>query len=276
MATDPVATLEEIGKQFGKRVSTANLIDANVCTSPRDPERPWEILALPGDPFRHKLNITFRGHNITLHANSDFIMVQVAADLDVDVCSINRRDRAFQLNLNQLHIPCFPSFHVYSRQFDTDLRQFLNSAALIQALNNLQLTEHESLHIYRNGLVLYLQRNSRDGVMSAVKVACELAEQFADVDDSMDLAGLPSEFETLLGLIPKWALSDDEKRSELLEGTSLEALRTFVAIVSPFIPAVDAYLDSFGDEPPPAALTLGALVECCLEAQIRIRDSQDK
>jgi hypothetical protein len=65
------------------------LIDANVCTSPTDPERPWEILALPGDVFRHKLNITFEDHKVTLHSNGDFVAVKV---LDVDVCSINRRD----------------------------------------------------------------------------------------------------------------------------------------------------------------------------------------
>ena len=68
----------DIGKQYGKRVSSANLFDANVCTSPRDPERSWEILALPGDIFRHKLNITFEDHKVTFYANGDFIAVTVA------------------------------------------------------------------------------------------------------------------------------------------------------------------------------------------------------
>ncbi len=277
MATDPVAILKDIGKKFGKRVSTANLFDANICTSPRDPERHWEVLALPGDVLRHKLNITFGGHKVTLHANSDFIVVQVAENLDVDVCSINRRDKVFQLDRNLLHVPGFPAFPVNSRRSDTDLLQFLNSAALAQALNSLQLTEHESLHVYGNGLVLYLQRDSRDEVMSAVEVACKFAEQFPGVEDSPDLARLPTKFKQLFGLIPKWALSDDEKRSEMLEETSLKALQSFVATVSPYIPAIDEYLDSFGDESPPEpAVTLGVLAECCLEAQIRIRGSQEK
>lgn len=153
----------------------------------------------------------------------------------------------------------------------------MNSAALAQALNSLQLTEHESLHVYGNGLVLYLQRDSRDEVMSAVEVACKFAEQFPGVEDSPDLARLPTKFKQLFGLIPKWALSDDEKRSEMLEETSLKALQSFVATVSPYIPAIDEYLDSFGDESPPEpAVTLGVLAECCLEAQIRIRGSQEK
>src|SRR5437899_3270970 len=110
MATDPVTTLKEIGKKLGKRVYAANLFDANVCTSPRDPERPWEVLALPGDVFRHRLNITFEGHKVTLHANSDFVVVQVAGSFGVDACSINRRDKVFQLDLNPLRVPGFPSF----------------------------------------------------------------------------------------------------------------------------------------------------------------------
>ncbi len=32
MAMDPVAILKDIGKQYGRRVSGANLFDANVCS----------------------------------------------------------------------------------------------------------------------------------------------------------------------------------------------------------------------------------------------------
>jgi len=52
MAMDPVAILKDIGKQYGRRVSGANLFDANVCTSPRDAERPWEILTLKTTKLR--------------------------------------------------------------------------------------------------------------------------------------------------------------------------------------------------------------------------------
>src|SRR5438445_3423093 len=178
MPTDPVATLKDIGKQFGKRVSSTNLFDANVCTSPRDPERHWKILALPGDIFRHKLNITFENHKVTFYANGDFIAAEVTGNLDVDVCSINRRDQVFQLDLSPFRVPGFQSFPVYSRQPEADVRRFLNSAALAKALNALQLSEHESLHIYRNGVLLYLQRDSKDEVMSSVEIVCKLAEQY--------------------------------------------------------------------------------------------------
>ncbi len=113
--------------------------------------------------------------------------------------------------------------------------------------------------------------------MAAVDIACQLAEQFPRVGDSLDLGGLPAKFEGLRGLIPKWTLSDDEERSEMLQEASSAELKSFVATVSPHIPAIDEYLDSFGDEPPPeAAVALGALAECCLEAQTLIPDSEKK
>ena len=113
--------------------------------------------------------------------------------------------------------------------------------------------------------------------MAAIDIACQLAEQFPRVGDNLDLGGLPAKFESLLGLIPKWALSDDEKRSEMLQEASSDELKSFVATVSPQIPAIDEYLDSFRGEPPPeAAVTLGALAECCLEAQTLVRDSEKR
>jgi hypothetical protein len=183
MTNDPSAILKDIGKQFGKRVSNVNLFDPNVCMSPRDHERPWEILALPGDVFRRKLNITFGNHKVTFLANGEFTVVQVNENLDVDVCSINRQDKVFELEQSPLSVPSFPSYPVFSRQPDTDLRQLLNSPSLNNALTVLQLLENESLHFYRNGLVLYLQRASREEVMLAVEIACNLTDQLPGVEN---------------------------------------------------------------------------------------------
>ena len=173
--------------------------------------------------------------------------------------------------------PNFCLFPVYSRHADTDLRQFLSSAALNRALKRLQLTEDESLHIYRNGIVLYLKRNSKNDVMLAIEVACRLTEHLAKRGDKeqLDLIGLPRKFENLFGLIPKWAISDDEMRGDMLSETSQATLQSFVNVVRPYLPDIDEFLDSFGEkEPPEGAVALGALAECCLEAQIRLRDSR--
>src|SRR5262249_43143713 len=129
METDPVALLKEIAKQSRKAVRSTNLFDANVCTSPTDPKRPWEHLALPGDFFRHKLSIVCDGRKVTLRANGEFFVLEVSGSFDVELCSINRRDRVFQLQTYPIRIPRFASLPVFSEP-DSDLTELLSSTAL--------------------------------------------------------------------------------------------------------------------------------------------------
>ncbi len=265
---DPVEILKGVAQQFQTGVRGTNLFDPNVCTSPVDSERPWEHLALPGDIFRHKLDIERKGHKVTLRANSEFVVVVVSGSFDVDVCSINRRDQVFQLVNSSFRIPGFSSLPVFSRRSDTDVAQFLKSKALQRALIALQPSGTESVHIYRNGIVVYLHRDSHDQVMFAIEALCTLAEEMPTLDKKLDAVVLPAQFGGLSDLILKWAVGDDEARSGLIAHASLEELQCFVASVMPYISAINEYLDSFGTEnPSEAAVALGALAECAIEAQ---------
>jgi len=244
METDPVALLKEIAKQTRKTVRSTNLFDANVCTSPTNPKRPWEHLALPGDFFRHKLSIACTGRKVTLRANGEFLVLEVSGSFDVELCSINRRDRIFQLQSYPIRIPRFASLPVFSEP-DSDLRQFLGSTTLERALDALKLKSGESIHIYRNNIVGYLQRDSPSEVMFAVRILCNLAGKLPVLDKHMDLSGLPARFQCLAYLIKKWAVGDDEARSEIIDRTSRKGLKDFVGSVLPHIPAINEYLDSF-------------------------------
>lgn len=269
MSVDPVLLLETLARQFGRRVRETNLFDANVCSSPTHPDRPWEYLPLPGDIFRHKVDIIFAAHKIRLRANGEFVVLEVPGSLDVVVISINRQNKVFQLERSPLKIPSFPYLEVFARSTDDSLRQFLASPSLSLALTAMRLKEDESLHIYRNGLVLYLKPASPDEVLSAGKALCDLLERLPSSNDSVDLEGLPVVFKTLFPLIREWVEPDDEIRSELLEQKSEVALRKFVATVEPHIPAINRYLDSFGEQAPPEAATLlGGLAECATEARL--------
>jgi hypothetical protein len=231
-------------------------------------------LPLPGDFFRHKLTIVCEGRKVTLRANGEFVVVETPGSFDIEVCSINRRDKVFQLESNPFTIPHFHSLPVFSEQPDSGLRQLLNSGALQWALDALQLKNSESMHICRNSIVLYLQREARDDIISAVRAVCDLAKELPALEEHLDLSGLPTQFEGLSDLIKKWAVSDDEGRSEMIERASRQKLKKFVDSVLPYISAINEYLDSYGDEPPPKGATaLGTLAECALEAQIRLRDS---
>jgi hypothetical protein len=269
MAADPVSLLKTVAKRFGKSVHEANLFDANVCTSPTDPDRPWEHLPLPGDIFRHKVDIAYAAHRVRLRANGEFVVAEIPSNLNVEVLSINRQDKVFQLEPSPFKVPSFPALQIFASSRGGALRQFLASPSLTLALTALRLKEAESLHIYRNGPVLYFKPESPDEVLSAVETLRDLVQKLPSFDGGVNLDGLPPEFKKLSPLIRKWAELDDELRSELLERKSESVLRKFVTAVEPHIPSINEYLDSFREEAPPeAAAALGRLAECASEARL--------
>jgi hypothetical protein len=268
---DPVTILKEIARQSGKIVRSLNLFDPKVCKSPTDPDRPWMHLPLPGDFFRHQVSFESNGRKVRLHANSDFMVGQVSGSFAIDAFSINRRD----LGMSEvpLRMARFPALPVFARQASDQLAELLDSAALRQALDDLQLKEKESLHLYVDAIVFYLQRSSVCEIMSAIEVTRRLAEQLPTRNkyQGVDLDVLPSNFKVLIPFIRKWGVTDDLERSELLEKASRKTLERLVRSVSPHLSLIDEYLSSFGKEPlSEAAIALGALAECTVEAQLQL------
>ena len=203
---DPVAALRVIAKQSGKTARTLNLIDSMVGKG-------------PGAYFHHQLTIECKGRKVRLHANSNFIVGQVSGNFAIGAFSINRR------NIGDSEVPMqissFPTLPVFAHKSSGQLEELLNSAALRQALDNLQLKENESLHLYADAIVFYLQRGSVREIMSAIEVTSNLAEQLpASNEEDIDLDVLPPEFKVLIPFIRKWGVTDDLVRTELLEKAS--------------------------------------------------------
>jgi hypothetical protein len=120
-----------------------------------------------------------------------------------------------------------------------------------------------------NGLRLYFRPESPERLLSALDALCRFVEEFPTLNEDAPVDCLPLTLEHLSPLIPKWAISDDDLRGEMLEQKSPEELRTFIAAVDPQIPAINDYLGSFHDEPlPESAAALGTLCECAEEAKL--------
>jgi hypothetical protein len=268
---DQVAIIKSIAKSFRKHVRSLNLFDPTVCTSPRDPEHPWKVLPLPGDIFRHQVSLKYRGRKVRIHANAEFMFAQVSGSFGVNAFSINRRRSGsgdIELSRRLLGLRSLP---VFARQSSNDLEKLLNSAPLKEALDDLQLKEKESLHVYTDAVALYLQRETEQETIRAIEVACRLADQLPPGDGGIDLRSLPSQFKELEHLIKKWGVTDDEERNGLLEGAARLTLERLVDAVTPHLTSISQYLDSFAREPlPEAAIALGALAECTLEAKFRL------
>jgi hypothetical protein len=184
MSVEPVTLLRELAKRLGKRVRKINLLDRNVCTSPISRERPWEILALPGDMFRHFVNFEFAGRQVKLLASGELLVVQVRGSLDVEVLSFNRQDKVFNLQRSSFQIDKLPSVIVFARGSCGDIRGFLGSPDLQRALTLLLEKPVASLHIYRNGLVLYDRPEASDEVLLALDALCDLASRLPTLKTS--------------------------------------------------------------------------------------------
>ena len=257
--TDPVAALQDIARQSGKTVRPLNLVGTKVGS------------------FRHQLSIKYKGRKIRLFANAEFIFGSVSGNFAIDAFSINRRD----LGKSEvpLRISSFPAFPVFAHKPSDQLGELLNSAPLRQALGNLQLKEKESLHLYSNAIEFCLQRSSVREIVSAIEVTCSLADQLPaeNEDQGIDLDVLPSGFKELTPLIRKWGVTDDLERSELLEKASQKTLQRLVKSVAPHLTSINEYLNSFGKEPlSEAAIALGALAECSIEAQLQLGHSKSE
>jgi len=273
MACDQVAILKEIAKRSGKKIKTLNLFDPAVCKSPLDPKRPWLMRPLPGDLFRDQVSFEHQGRKLKLRANADFMVADICGNFDVAAaCSINRR--TFGKELKE-RIPGFPSLPVFTSAANSDTNALLHSPILQRALGNLSLKEQESLHIHTDAIVLYLQRSSLEEVTSAITVACTLADELPlAVMQDPNLSDLPEQFQVLNALVDKWAISDDEERTERINDASESELDRLVQSVIPLLPAINDYMQSFGIRPPSEAATvLGTLAECALEAQLQLKRS---
>ena len=172
-----VALLRHIAKESGVRVKRCNLYDSNVCVSPMEPHRPWEVEPLPGDLFSHQLRLVHGRRRIILRANREFLVVDVRDDFILPVGSVNRRDivmgtrRAGHCQV-ELH-----EYPVYAAEGRNAIEGLIDSPSFRQVIRNLGLGSNESLHFCCNGLTAYVCPTSPARVLEVIEALERFAEQ---------------------------------------------------------------------------------------------------
>jgi hypothetical protein len=270
MAPHPVGLITEISKAFGGRVQSDNLFDFNVSQRSPVPRQSWELIAPPGEFFQHKVDIRVRGQKVRLRANDAFVMAEARSNLDVPVISINRRDRIMCLKESSLEVPVLPFLPVFASTAGNDLADFVSSPPLAEVLLALNLRDAESLHVYRNGVVAYLQPDSAQVLLSALEAICKFVEQLRQNDEPrLAVDSLPRDLGYLSPLIEQWAITDDELRTDMLEQKTPEDLREFIVIVDSCAALIEECIGSPSADSE-LAIALSALLECAVEARLRL------
>lgn len=270
----PGIVLGEIARRNGRKVRRIRLLDPNVCHSSTALERPWEIVEdPPGDLFSRSLSLNLHHHKVTLRSNREYLIIEVAAELDVDVCSINRKDRIGWTLTQAILSAGFPA-PIFSQNAELTRRQqeLLTSPELSRLIEKIRFEQNESLHVYRNGLNVYLRPTSVEATLAIIEQMCGLVDSNIHTQVETDFSDLPPTLQVLVPLIRRWGITDDDQRAEILDSVPTLSLELLVRAVKPHLPAIDTFLNSFGEKAlSESAISLGALAECALEAEQMLR-----
>jgi hypothetical protein len=264
-----VGFLKILAKRYRGRVAGLNLHDPNVCTSAFDWREALTDRPPPVDRFRYQLKLKHDGQSFTVRSNDRFVAVRARGKFGSPVpFSINRPDRIVMPLPRVTKLAAWKNWRVY---IDTNAGAppVMKRPDVLRAIENLALGHDESLHVYGNGLTVYIRPKSAQRVADVVAGAATLANHLPSTERLPEFGDLPIEFRALVGLIDKWAKSDDQERADGLARASRERHESLVRQLAPHFAAINAYLDRFrGGAVSDSAAALGTLAECATEAQL--------
>jgi hypothetical protein len=164
-----------------------------------------------------------------------------------------------------------------ARKPTKEMIDFLSTPDLKRSVQALIRRDTDSLRFRVGEVALYFRPQSAEEAKSAIETLPSfLLGAFRPQPERWDLTGIPREFQHLTPLIKKWAESDDDLRSELINEAGEPSLRELVETVAPLFDSIKTYLDTFDDDLTEAAVALQTLAESTVEARIALKDSGDR
>ncbi|MBZ5509238.1 MAG: hypothetical protein LAO78_27580 [Acidobacteriia bacterium] len=268
--------LEEIARDRGSKVSSCKEFDPNVCTFTQDQRNRAVLVASSGQPFLRKTAFKVRDLRARLLANDSFLRIMLFLDLDVEPIALNRPDKIQLLRHANEIVLGGRSYPVFTRSGSLPGRSsgMLNHADFLRLLQIANLGAEESIHLYRNGLAIYLFSPAADRAGQIIEAATSFLSHMPSAPRETDLSGLPANLSPLLPLIRSWGATDDTEREERRQGVPRPALQAMVEQVKPYLPAINSYLQQFGKTPlTEAAIALGALAEFVVETELYLKNA---
>ena len=273
--------LLELAARFGRKVSPCCDFDANVCSWTADPAEPWKLVPLSGAPFSHELRLTYRKRRVLFFGNIEYLKIEVKDDFAAGILSVNRKEERLGIPstlaaTRRIGTRDYPIFTQGGR-ISPAQAAMLDRAEFIALVEQADPGHRESINCSNSEIAAYLLSPSLSRTMAVTERAIDLTEQVQVHPPQLDLDRLPPQFHPLIPLIEKWGISDDAERDDALKNVPDRALRTLVDEVTPYLDAIDAYLDSFQVEGPhEEAAALGRLAECALEAKLLLDSTQTR
>ena len=126
-----------------------------------------------------------------------------------------------------------------------------------------------SVHIYRNKVVTYFQPSGLSSVNRVVNRTLSVISRLEKPAGIVQVRSLPQNLQSIQPFIAEWSIADDDARGEKIAIATRAELIRISAVLSPFLPLINRYLD---DNPAgELAAELQALGETVSEIQIFLR-----
>ena len=169
--SSPQAILGQMAEAHGARVIKAEDYDPNICTFVHDRANRAKLVLKSGQPLTQKVAFELRGFRIQIFANDSYLRMMVVHELP-EVFSINRIDRVAGLKPAGM---VFLAQRAYPLGTSTGAAEshpaLLKERSFQDLCSKLRVRENESVHVYRNGLVVYLCAPDRIRAEESVEAA---------------------------------------------------------------------------------------------------------
>ena len=148
------------------------------------------------------------------------------------------------------------------------------SGAVAKILESIRLREGEEIYISQKLVRMFLLSPTRERVMAFIDAVIDFMPHEPERKDQFGFEGLPDSLRPLIPLLARWAISDDDERSRKLRRCTQSTRQRLITGVVPFLPEIDKYLGSFGENPTEEACRFGDLAQAALEAQSLIAEQR--
>lgn len=227
---------------------------------------------------RRELTLHISPYRITLRAGWFWIEAEIRGFESPLHFSLNRPDTLFPFQSSLPERFGKDGMVAFAREGEDSslaaawLKDPENSAAV----DALAIGPRDSLHVYENAIV-FSGRASRNWPR-CVKCLIAITRRLTPMEHPpgvelvdgapFDVSRLPTDLQKLASYVRRWSVGDDVRRAERLERAATWELESLLREVTPMLPRINEYLDSFGDAGlPDEAVLIGRLAEAVDEVK---------
>jgi hypothetical protein len=249
--SNSIGVLHDLAKRLGGRVTKKN------------------VMLIGRGNITQQLRAVYRRHKIELLANNNLILADIEASygqfelllINPLLTRIPYGKPAFKIETAGIKHLIFTIDGTLSRSQS----ELYESGVLKRLLDIIKPQEGEEINISQKLFRIYLRAPATNRAMAIINAAIDLMPHASPQREFTGV--LPDALQPLVPLIPKWAIEDDEERSQKLRRCAQSTRQKLIDTVVPLLPAIDKFLDSLGENPPEEACALGSLAQAALEAQ---------